>query len=291
LSLLSQACLAGVRHLGFDEVGDHNHPAATGFGVWPMNQRDRVRISTATAYLQPARHRLNLTIRPQCLVHRVLIEHGRAVGVEVECAGVVQRVRAGRVTLSAGAIASPALLLRSGIGPAADLAALGITPVLDLPGVGANLLDHPKAVVPLLPKPGVCDPGYPQAQVVLRTTTPGSEEFNDLQIYPVNYLPVATLDPALAASIGVPMTLGLMASVQQPRSRGRLTLTSADPQVPPRIALNYLAESTDPRGLMAGLRLCWELAKTPELQALGEPRQRCRSRGVRRSSTAGCGHD
>jgi choline dehydrogenase len=271
LTPVSRACVDGFRRLGFDEVLDHNHPEATGFGVWPMNTRDGVRISTASAYLLPARRRLNLTIRAECLVHRVLIEHGRAVGVEVECAGAVQRARARRVTLVAGAIASPAILLRSGIGPKIGLVALGIEPLVDLPGVGANLLDHPKSVVPLVPRPGVCDPGNPQAQVVLRTTAPSSDEFNDLQIYPVNYLPVATLDSAVAATIGVPMAVGLMASVQRPRSRGRLTLTSADPQMHPRIALNYLDDPADLARLIAGLRLCWKLAKTPELRALGEP--------------------
>ena len=85
----------------------------------------------------------------------MIVKEGRAVGVEVESGGEVQRVYGRRITLSAGAIASPAILLRSGIGPAADLSALGIAPLVDLPGVGANLIDHPLTQVMYVPKPGV----------------------------------------------------------------------------------------------------------------------------------------
>lgn len=267
---LTRAYVEAFRRLGYSEVRDHNHPESTGFGPVQMNQREGVRISTAIAYLLPARHRLNLTIRGGCLANRVLFEDGRAVGVEVECGGEMQRVFGRRITLSAGAVASPAILLRSGIGPKSDLLALGIEPVVDLPGVGANLLDHPLAIVPLAPKPGAWDFANPQLQVFLRYTASGSDEFNDMQIYAANHFDVAPLDPQAVAMIGAPVVIGFGASLQRPRSRGRLTLQSTDPHVQPKLDLNYFADPEDMRRMVEGIRICWQLAQTPEVQAFVE---------------------
>ncbi len=152
---VNRAFYDACREHGYAEVVDHNDPRSTGVGPWPRNRRDGIRISTAIGYLNPARHRVNLTIRPFCNTHRVIVESGRAVGVEVECGGVVQKIRARRVTLSAGAINSPAILMRSGIGPRDELKALGIESVTDLPGVGRNLIDHLLVPVVAIPTPGV----------------------------------------------------------------------------------------------------------------------------------------
>src|SRR5205823_5850074 len=103
--------------LGFPTSADLNHPEATGVGSWPMNVHDDIRISTAIGYLLPARQRPKLTIRPGCHVRRVLFDGPRAIGVEASYGGRVQQLFGRRVTLSAGALASPAILLRSGIGP------------------------------------------------------------------------------------------------------------------------------------------------------------------------------
>jgi choline dehydrogenase len=268
LQPFSSAVAAGFRALGYPEVGDHNHPDSTGYGAYPVNQRDGLRISTAIAYLLPARHRLNLTIRPHCLVDRVLIEGNRAIGVEVESGGVRQTVLGRRITLSAGAVVSPAILLRSGIGPKDDLKALGVEPLLDLPGVGANLLDHPTASLMLIPKPGVCDLNTPSIQMILRTTTPGSAEFNDLQIFAVNQLDIAALAPQVAQRLGMSVFPRLVASLQRPLSRGRLTLVSKDPQQQARLELNYFDHPEDMRRMVEGLRLCWQVAQAPEVQAL-----------------------
>lgn len=267
---VSRAVASAFRDLGYPEVTDHNHPDSTGFGAIPVNQNEGLRVSTAIAYLLPARHRLNLTIRPHCLVNRVLFDGNRAIGVEVESGGVAQRVEGRRITLSAGAVASPAILLRSGIGPKADLLELGIQPVLDLPGVGANLLDHPTASLMLLAKPGVCDLNTPSVQTILRTTTPGSDEFNDLQIFAVNQLDVSSLAPAIVEKYGTGVFPRIVASLQRPRSRGRLTLTSRDPHTQPRLQLNYFDDSEDMRRMVEGLRICWQVASTPEVQALIE---------------------
>jgi choline dehydrogenase len=205
-------------------------------------------------------------VRGGCLVNRVLIEDSRAVGVEIESGDERRRVFGRRVTLSAGAFASPPILMRSGIGPAADLRALGIEPVVDLPGAGASLRDQPVASVPLIPREGPWDAGHPFAQVLLRCTTPSSDEFNDMQIYGAGNVPVAELDPAGAEMLRSPVYIGPGASLQKPRSTGRLSLTSADPHVPPRIEMNYFADRDDTRRMIAALRLCWQVARAPEMQ-------------------------
>jgi choline dehydrogenase-like flavoprotein len=264
---ISRAALTAFARFGYSAVSDHNDPESTGFGILPMNQEQGIRLSTSIAYLAQARPRLNLTLRDRCLVRRVLFDGRRAVGVEVECDGEVQRVAGRRITLSAGAIASPAILLRSGIGPRSELTELGIDCLADLAGVGANLIDHPAAGVYLRPRPGVCDPSNPFVQVMLRTTTPGSDEFNDLQIYVLNQYNLRAVNPAVADRLGADFIFGVGASLQRPLSRGRLTLASADSRVQPRIDLNYLADPEDLRRMVEAIRICWQLAMTPEISA------------------------
>jgi choline dehydrogenase len=255
--------------LGWPVVKDHNRPDAVGIGPWPLNERDGVRVSTAVAYLFPAQHRPNLTIRPRCQARRVLIEGGRAVGVEIGDGETTEILRARRITLSAGAIGSPAILLHSGIGPRADLEALGITPALDRPGVGANLIDHALAGVILVPKPGVCRKDEPVVQIGARLTAPGSEEWNDLQVFMVSHADLTEM-PSAEALIGAPMVFMVAAALQRPRSRGRLTLQSPDPRVQPCIELNFLAEPEDMRRMVEGLGCAWRIAHEPAIRDLAE---------------------
>ena len=184
---INRAFHEAARELGYADVWDHNDPRSTGVGPWPRNRRDGIRISTAIGYLNPARHRLNLTVRPFSHTNRVIVERGRATGVEVECGGVAQTIRARRVTLSAGAINSPAILMRSGIGPRAELDALGIKSVVDLPGVGRNLIDHVLVPVVATPRPGVPHDSQVTNPVGIRYTASGSNEFNDMQMYVFNF--------------------------------------------------------------------------------------------------------
>jgi choline dehydrogenase len=235
-------------------------------GPFPQNRRDRRRLSTAIAYLLPARHRPNLTIRPHCLVNRVLVDGDQAVGVDIAGEGEPEQVRGRRITLAAGAIGSPAILLRSGIGPKAALAGLGIGPVVDLPGVGAGLADHPVTRLLLVPKPGSCDPDTPLAQVVLRYTAPGSGEFNDMQQVVFSHVDVAGIGGQQAvAAVGTPLAIGLPVALERPHARGRLELASADPRVQPLIQLNFATDPRDLRRLVEGVRLAWQIAHQPEI--------------------------
>ena len=132
------------RAAGFPDCPDHNNPDSTGIGPGITNNHNRVRFSTALGYLDPSRHRLNLTIRPNCAVHRLLFQGNRAVGAQVESGGETFTVEGEQFILSAGAVGSPQLLLLSGVGPATQLEGLRIPVTLDSPGVGRNLKDHPK---------------------------------------------------------------------------------------------------------------------------------------------------
>ena len=263
---IQRAFFQVCRRLGFPEVADHNHPEATGVGPFPQNRRGRLRLSTAIAYLLPARDRPNLTIWPHCLVNRVLFTGDRAVGVEFDVADERYEVRGRRVTLAAGAIGSPAILLRSGIGAGSALAELGIEPVADLPGVGAGLADHPVARLLLVPKPGSCNPQTPLAQIVLRYTAAGSGEFNDMQQVVFSHVDVAGLGgPEAVAAVGAPLVIGLPVALERPHARGRLLLASPDPRAQPLIQLNFADNPEDLRRLGAGVRLAWQIAHEPEI--------------------------
>jgi choline dehydrogenase-like flavoprotein len=259
------------QRLGFPEVTDHNDPEATGVGPFPQNRRGRLRLSTAFAYLTAARERPNLSVQPHCLVDRVLLEGDRVIGAEVVDGEGRRIVRGRRITLSAGAIGSPAILLRSGIGPEGALDELGLAPVVSLPGVGAGLVDHPVSRLLLVPRPGSSDLEMPLAQIVVRYTAPGSEWFNDMQLVMFSHVDVAGIGGEEAVTrVGAPVAIGLSTALERPRSRGRVSLASADPAVPPLIDLNFADDPEDLRQLVEGVRLAWQVAHEPEIAAHSE---------------------
>ena len=133
---------ACVRH-GFDPCPDHNNPNTSGIGPIPLNLCGRTRISTMIGYLNPVRSRDNLYIMPDTLARKILFDSRNAVGVEVQQNNQILEVRGKEIILSAGAIASPQILMLSGIGPKKHLKNYGIKPIIDLQQVGQNLQDHP----------------------------------------------------------------------------------------------------------------------------------------------------
>lgn len=265
---LQKALLDACVGLGFPKVEDHNAPGATGVGPLAQNLDGTRRISTAIAYLEPVRKNPNLEIRPDTLVDRVLIEGGRAVGVRVLTDGVAEEIRGDRVVLSAGAIGTPPILLRSGVGPAEKLRALGVAPVADLPGVGANLLDHPTCLITLRPRPGVYDESLPGTQIVLQYTAPGSAEENDMQIYLFSHVDLNDYAKDVKDQIGTAYVFMISAGVERPHSVGEVSLTSADPAEAPVIRFNFLSDPEDRRRLREGMRLAWRIAQTPQLRVL-----------------------
>ena len=246
------ACVA----LGFEETNDQNDPESTGISPLAMNRRGMVRWSASLGYLAGARRRLNLTLRSGCLVDRILFEDGRAVGLRVDSGGELQTVRGREIVISAGAIQSPAILLRSGIGPAEELASHGIEVVADLPGVGKRLMDHPMTPMLFRAKAGVAEMDKPLTQTLLRYTAEGGE-FNDMQVYLLGHMQ--------AGLRNVEGSFGIAPGVQLPNSYGEVTLTSADYRDHPRIDVQFDGNEEDRRRLREGARLAWRLSQHPAL--------------------------
>ncbi len=243
------------RAAGFPECPDHNSPGATGVGPTISNNHNSVRFSTALGYLDPCRHRLNLTIRPNCLVHRMLFEGNRAVGVVVH---------SGEERFS-------------GVGPAAQLRSLGIPVVQDMPGVGQNLRDHPKVYVTW-----EINKGYPlearsaRGGACLRCTAPGSHWRNDISINMGAFVSERVpWSEAMSRSQGdegaPPRRLEMMVALLLPVSTGELRLLSPDPQAQPSLDYNYLADPFDRQRLRAGVRLALTLAEYDDIKDLIGP--------------------
>lgn len=245
MTQVHQAWLAAAEELGYPYCEDANDPWGWGAGPHPMNKIGRLRISTAVGYLSAARARPSLSIRPNTLTRRVIVENGRAVGVEVESAGVVETVRGRLIVLSAGALQTPAILMRSGIGPREELAQHGIDVLRDVPGVGANLGDHPAlAVVCRAKDPSLLDADQPIVQTILRYTAPGSEHRNDLQIEAFSFSPR-----------GGPLnSFAIAAVLEQAYSTGTVRLASADPHAAPITEQHFCEDERDLARLVACFR-------------------------------------
>ncbi len=261
------------RTAGFPDCPDHNRPASSGIGPSINNNHNGVRFSTALGYLSQARHRLNLTIRPNCMVHRLLFEGKQATGVVIESGGHTFIVEGDQIILSAGAIGSPQLLMLSGVGPAAHLQSLGIPVVQDLAGVGENLRDHPKVYVTWHIHPDdALEAKAVRGGPALRFTAPHSHLHNDLWIN-LGAFVTPRVNP-LDTEHGEPknssmplLRLEMMVALLLPVSSGRLKLTSTDPTVQPCLDYNYLTESIDRQRLRDGIRLCLSLVQHDDLQS------------------------
>ena len=243
---LAEAFYQGCIDAGFPHDPDMNRPDSGGVGPIPMNNLDRVRMSTALTYINPNRHRLNLTVKSNVLTRRILFNGTRATGVEVESGGEIFEVEGEEIVLSAGAVASPKLLMLSGVGPAGHLHSMGINTINDLAGVGQNLRDHPIVSVRLDVKEGFqVDPEAPRFQTMLRYTCAGSNTRNDMQIMP----------SVSRQAFRISSNLELAAS------SGALRLTSTDPSVQPYLDYRYLEDPWDRERLREGIRLSVEMVE------------------------------
>ncbi len=253
------------RAYGFSDCPDHNDPDSTGVGPTPFNHPNRIRWSTNIGYLGQARHRLNLTIRGDCLVHRLVFDGNRAAGVEVESGDEVFTAYGNEVVLSGGPIGSPQILLLSGVGPSHDLNEIGIPVVHELPGVGQNLRDHPQVQVLWRTIESFDqDITAPRLQFTLRYTATGSEFANDMLVHPISAATgrlVRGGDPTSPVGIGMTCTLDLA------MGSGELRLRSDDPGTQPFLDYNFLEEEFDRQRLREAVRICVKLA---EHQGLSE---------------------
>jgi choline dehydrogenase len=262
-------------HRGFIEAGAarglsvaddlESLDAGPSVGAEPSNSPEGIRWNTAFAYLDSVRDSPHLRVVPGTLVDRVLVERSRAVGVRAVGPGGDVEVRADLVVLAGGTYGSPAVLLRSGIGPAGELRAIGVDPVVDLPGVGRNLHDHPGFEVYLAPSEelerrtgafAASGRPVPDEQAMAKVASSRCEGAPfDLHVFPER-----AMDGRLAVFV----------ALLTPRSRGRLTLTDRDPRSAPTIDHGYL---TDPEGrdlatLVDGVGIARDVIAAPGLAPL-----------------------
>lgn len=263
------AFVAACERLGFPRTEDHNRPGSTGVGPHAFNRvpvEGRPwwrRVSAAEAWLTPeVRARPQLTLSPDTLVRRVRFQGRRVVGVEVERGGRVEVLPADEVVLAAGAVMTPGVLLRSGVGPRAQVEALGVTCVADVPGVGAQLLDHPGSALFFVPKAGVADPRDPIMQAALRTTSEAGGFPNDLQLQPGG-------NQAFDASRTWMVTL--MCHVGRSLGVSQIRWSSADPRARPQISSTLLEHPGDRAVAVEGMRLAARLFEAPEMRDLATP--------------------
>jgi choline dehydrogenase-like flavoprotein len=278
---ICDAYFAAAGQLGIPRNLDMTGEVQDGVGFYQLTQKNYRRSSTSVAYLRPAERRPNLTVQTGAQVLRIVVDQGRATGVELAGQGVV---RAGEVILSSGAIGSPRLLQLSGIGPADHLRELGIPVVFDQPNVGANLQDHVDLFV-------IAECSGPHTYD--RFAKPHLSALAALQYLLTRKGPVASslfetggfwyADPN-ARSPDIQLHLGLGSGIEagvaampqggvtlnsaylRPRSRGTVRLASADPLAAPLIDPNYWADPHDREMSIRGLKLAREIMRQDALK-------------------------
>jgi choline dehydrogenase len=270
--------------LGVPVVADYNGASQEGFSVFQQSASGGLRYSSARGYLH-SRPRPTLSVRTGATVARVVVEHGRATGVEtLDERGVRRLVRAGKeVVLSAGVFGSPQLLMLSGIGPAAHLDGLGIRVEADLP-VGDNLHDHlfvpttwetddaRHRGIPTYFARGLAREltrgGSWLAHTVFETVgfvrTSLATDVPDLQLHALSWAyPSPNQDAPVRHKVDRRPALTVMPTLIYPRSRGTVRLASADPHAAPLIDFDYLAEPADRQVLLEGVAITREIMNSP----------------------------
>jgi choline dehydrogenase len=284
---LCDAFIEGAAELQIPRDADFNGASQEGVGYYQFTEKNGLRVSAARAYLNPAKKRTNLRVVTDALAARVVFEGRRAVAVEYRRGGVARTVRARReVILAAGAIATPPLLQRSGVGPADLLQRLGVAPVLVHEGVGRAYQDHLQTRVVLactqritlnddmaspwrklaiglryaLRRKGPLTIGAGYAGGFVRTPV-AQDDRPDMQIHFILF----SLDKMGETLHRFP---GFTISCCQlrPESRGEVMAESVDPAVPPMIRANFLAAERDRRTHVEGLRLLRRIMATPAMQ-------------------------
>jgi choline dehydrogenase-like flavoprotein len=239
---------------GFGRTEDFNGPDPGGVGGFPVNVVDNVRQNTGLVYLtESVRNRPNLKISGNVLVDRVMFDQRRATGV-VTASGA--EIPAGEVIVSGGSYGSPAILLRSGVGPAAELAELGITVVADLP-VGQHLQDQPFYYNAYALKTDALDMRPSVGSLLWTRSSDAHDDQLDIHIAVTHLMP-----PEYSPTGGA---IALSVAVVKPDSRGTVRLRSRDPREQPEIDCNFLAEDRDAQRMLEGVRLARKIGRNPAL--------------------------
>jgi choline dehydrogenase len=279
---LSKAFVEAAQQMGLPWNDDFNHGGQLGVGETDSTMQGTRRWSAAHAYLHPVRNRPNLTILTRAMALRIVIETGRVRSLDYTVGGRKSTIHAAReVILCGGAVNSPQLLQLSGIGDADDLRQLGIPVTHDLKGVGRNLQDHPAMTVKqLCTQPvsllshthpvtsalhvaryfltGGGPAAYHGGEAQMLVKTRPEIVAPDLQYFMTNIL-YTNNGRTIINKHGFMMYFTL----QRPASRGRITIRSADPSVPPAIDLNYFEDESDIATIREGIRISRRLISQP----------------------------
>jgi choline dehydrogenase len=241
---------------GYPACDDLNAPGARGVGWFDLSIDDKgERVDAAQSYIRPIRNRKNLKVWTDCKVTRMEFSGDRVTALRLLRKGAEETLAvSGEVVVSAGAIDSPALLLRSGIGPREELETVGVTPVLDLPAVGRNLRDHP---------------AYPVVWSTERTVGPPANQFSEACLYLPHEkraagrtVSIAFTHIALTAAGSAPLANGASALIglYEPSSKGSLRLNPANPAGAPLIDPGYLTDDSDVEALVGAISLVRQIA-------------------------------
>lgn len=259
---LQERFVAAARECGHEEVADHNAPGALGVGPIPLNMVDGVRQTPADHYLDPALARPNLTLRSGVTVDRLRVHGTRVRAVEyVDADGRPGRIDADLVLMALGTYATPAALLRSGIGPAPELARHGIPVVAELPGVGRGMQDHPKVSYRFAVTGALPEWPHPWYQVLLTGVHEVGGEERYYQVMPYS----GTVE-------GGHRFTDFNVQVADARSRrGMVRLAGRDPLAQPQIEMGWFLEPSDRAAAVAAGRRLMEVARSGPLAGLLEP--------------------
>jgi choline dehydrogenase len=294
-----------ARQAGFPRTADYNGPVQDGISWVQVNHRRGTRSSSSREYLRRVADKNHIIVRTKAMVHRILIEGGRAVGVEYRHDGQTKRVRVrDEVILAAGALASPKILMLSGVGPKDALGDVGIEVIHHSPGVGRNLNEHAylmqrwNSKIPTINKmragtilgafkdylwKGTGLLAMTMVQVQVMTRTDPALESPDVQLQFVPFAITRDVDENGMFNVQPAKTEGFLSSSTflHPRYRGRITLRSADPEAPPRIEHQLLGHPDDLRDTVRGLQLVHRIMEQPALAEITdgqfEPERNCRA--------------
>jgi choline dehydrogenase len=292
---VTEAFYAACAELGFAKEDDKNGEQALGWGPMPRNAADGLRYNTGITYLNPNRSRPTLTIQAESVVTRVRFDGTAATGVELEDGRVIE----GReIVLCAGTLKTPHILLLSGIGSRQELERHGIPVVMDLPGVGKNMMDHPDVEITWRPRRKLASKRQQDSfQGVLNLTAAGSPYEGDLEIIPT-IKPIAAMllareDSGLSAFLTLVKRLPdavrslkganvrrmtqqmarrndlfVVAALQQEEARGQVSLSSADPREAPRLDYHFMTAESDRRRMREVVRTAAAILKSDAFRPL-----------------------
>ncbi|MGE0008220.1 MAG: GMC family oxidoreductase [Parvibaculaceae bacterium] len=259
----TKAVLASVADEGHRYLPDYNGSFEDGAFPMPLSNENDRRVSTAVGYLDAeTRKRPNLAIFAHAFVERITFDGRKAAGIDVVLDGRRQRVGAGEVILSSGALHSPAMLMRSGIGPAAHLRQHGIEVTADVPGVGENLTDHPHLAVAAHLKPAARLRRGQRRHIFLGVRYSSNADGchkGDMLIMPVNRSGWHPLGRGIGA---------LNVCVNRSYSQGTVRLRSAAPQDEPEIDLNLASDGRDLARLVDGFKRLYRIMESPQVKPL-----------------------